>query len=138
MKRLKIVILIIISFASGTMAHAMYNRAAVSDEQRAPLRVVSGQASWYSEQSPGVRPTTANMEIFDDSAMTCAMWDVPFGQKLKVTNIKNGRSVIVRVNDRGPHKRYVRRGRVIDLSKGAFQKLSDPDNGLISVRVQFL
>lgn len=95
-----------------------------------------GQASWYSRTDRGIKKTTANNEIFDDQAMTCAIWGVDFGTHLKVTNRENGKSVIVRVNDRGPHPRFVRQGRVIDLTKAAFMKIADKKQGLIPVRVQ--
>lgn len=97
-----------------------------------------GKASWYSRKSPGIKRTTANMEIFDDEAFTCAMWGVKFNQKLRVTNLDNGRSIIVRVNDRGPHKRYVQHGRIIDLTERAFKHLSPTKKGLINVQVEFL
>ncbi len=98
----------------------------------------AGTASWYSEIDPGVLLTTANMEIFDDTKLACAIWGVPFGTLIKVTNIANGKSVIVRVNDRGPAKRLVRSGRVIDLTKGAFRELADTDEGLIRVQLDIL
>lgn len=97
-----------------------------------------GKASWYSRKSPGIKRTTANMEIFDDEAFTCAMWGAKFNQKLRVTNKANGKSIIVRVNDRGPHKRYVTRGRIIDLTERAFKHLSPTKKGLIDVQVEFL
>ena len=67
--------------------------------------------------------------------MTCAMWDVPFGTQLRVTNLESGRSVVVRVNDRGPNKRL---GRLIDLTQSAFAKIADPARGLTRVRVEVL
>lgn len=70
--------------------------------------------------------------------MTCAMWNVPFGQRIKVTNKDNGKSVIVRVNDRGPHKRYVRKGRIIDLSRGAFRKIASLKKGLVYIELELL
>ena len=97
---------------------------------------MSGEASWYSQTDPGVLLTTANMEIFNDRELTCAIWGVPFGTLIRVTNIANGKSVIVRVNDRGPAKRLVRSGRVIDLTKSAFRNLSDIDRGLIKVKLE--
>ena len=97
-----------------------------------------GKASWYSRTSPGTKNTTANNEIFDDSQMTCAMWGVGFNRKIRVVNLANNKSVIVRVNDRGPSERYVKKGRIIDLSHGAFTKISDPKDGIIEVRVEFL
>ena len=97
-----------------------------------------GQASWYSQKSPGVKKRTANNEIFNDQALTAAMWGVPFNQKVRVTNIDNGKSVIVRINDRGPHKRYHRKGRIIDLTRVAFTRLAHPKKGLVNVRVELL
>lgn len=100
--------------------------------------VFTGLASWYSETDPGMLPTTANLEPFDDSAMTCAMWDVPFHSRWLVTNTQTGRSVVVRVNDRGPNRRLVAQGRVVDLTRAAFEAIADPQEGLISVRLTLL
>ena len=97
-----------------------------------------GVASWYSETDPGILETTANMERFDDSQFTCAIWDVPFNTLIKVKNIENGKSVVVRVNDRGPAKRLVRQGRIIDLTKAAFSRLSSLNRGLIPVEITVL
>ena len=97
-----------------------------------------GQASWYSQQSPGINKYTANNEIFDDSDFTAAMWDVPFNQKVRVTNLANGKSVIVRVNDRGPHQRFVEEGRIIDLTKQAFATIASLDRGLINIELEIL
>ncbi|MDD5040754.1 MAG: septal ring lytic transglycosylase RlpA family protein, partial [Patescibacteria group bacterium] len=93
---------------------------------------------WYSEFSPGIKPTTANMERFNDELMTCAMWNVPFNTVLEVTNLDNGKKIIVRVNDRGPAKRYYRRGRIIDLTLGAFRSIEDPEKGLANVKVRIV
>lgn len=97
---------------------------------------LEGQASWYAEFSPGIRPTTANMEKFSHDDLTCATWGLPFNTILEVTNIRNGRSVLVRVNDRGPAKRLFNKGRVIDLTKAAFSRIDDLDRGLVNVRVR--
>ncbi len=97
---------------------------------------VEGMASWYAEFSPGIRTTTANMEVFNDDELTCAIWHVPFDTILEVTNLQNGKKVMVRVNDRGPAKRLCRQGRVIDLAKAAFQRIADLDEGLINVRIR--
>jgi len=98
----------------------------------------TGKASWYSQKSPGINHRTANNEIFNDKDMTCAIWGVGFNKRIRVTNIANGKTITVRVNDRGPHKRYVRKGRVIDLTRAAFKKISAPDQGLIKVKLEFL
>ncbi|GAA4526038.1 septal ring lytic transglycosylase RlpA family protein [Chelativorans composti] len=73
-----------------------------------------GKASWYALHSK-----TASGERMNPSAMTAAHRSLPFGTKVKVVNPKNGRSVVVRINDRGP---FIR-NRILDLSKGAAAKL---------------
>lgn len=100
--------------------------------------IYKGIASWYSEDDPGVLETTANMERFDDGKFTCAVWDVPFDTILKVTNMENNKYVYVRVNDRGPAKRLVSEGRVIDLTKQAFSRIGDLDTGLIEVKIEIM
>ncbi|HOE27990.1 MAG: septal ring lytic transglycosylase RlpA family protein [Candidatus Aureabacteria bacterium] len=94
-----------------------------------------GIASWYSRSDRGIRKTTANMERFSDKKHTCAAWHLPFNTMLRVTNLQNGKSVIVRVNDRGPAKRLVRKGRIIDLTKAAFLQIADPGDGLIPIQI---
>lgn len=73
-----------------------------------------GSASWYALTSK-----TASGERMNPAAMTAAHRSLPFGSKIRVTNQRNGKSVVVRINDRGP---FIR-GRVIDLSKAAAQQL---------------
>lgn len=92
-----------------------------------------GTASWYSETDPGINIHTANGEVFDDSKLTCASWEYSFGTKLEVTNLNNGKSVVCRVNDRGPHKRLKR---IIDLTQAAFQEIAPLKRGLIKVSVK--
>jgi rare lipoprotein A len=87
----------------------------------------SGRASWYS--LPGNR--TACGEKMNPRAMTAAHRTLPCGTKIKVTNKNNGRSVIVRVNDRGP---FIR-GRVVDVSKAAGQRIGLVATGVAPVRV---
>ena len=140
-RKIQLIILAIFTLTSGTLAHARYQR----EPEPIPVRQVNkvkitrrGKASWYSKRDRGIRRRTANNEVFDDQEMTCAIWGVPFHQKIRVTNLDNGKSVIVRVNDRGPHRRYVRRGRVIDLTKKAFSKIASLKRGLINVEIEFL
>lgn len=101
-------------------------------------KTLQGIASWYSENDPGIKKTTANMEVFDDSQLTCAMWNVPMNALLKVTNLKNKKFVIVRVNDRGPAKRLFAQNRIVDLSQAAFSQIADRGVGLIPVKIEFL
>jgi rare lipoprotein A len=72
-----------------------------------------GRASWYGLKFHGRR--TSNGERFDMNDLTAAHGTLPFGTKVRVRNVANGREVVVRINDRGPHIRH----RIIDLSKAA-------------------
>jgi peptidoglycan lytic transglycosylase len=92
----------------------------------------TGVASWYGKQFHG-RPT-ANGEIYDMYGLTAAHRLMPLGTVVRVTNRENGRSVTVRVNDRGP---FVR-GRILDLSYGAAQKLGMTVNGTATVAIEVL
>jgi rare lipoprotein A len=90
----------------------------------------TGIGSYYGSELHGRR--TASGERFNQSAMTAAHRTAPFGTRLKVTNLSNGRSVLVRVNDRGP---FVR-GRVVDISAGAARQIGMHGRGLARVRVE--
>ncbi|MBN1258426.1 septal ring lytic transglycosylase RlpA family protein, partial [Candidatus Peregrinibacteria bacterium] len=90
----------------------------------------TGQASYYAGRFHG--ETTAAGEIYDASQFTAAHRTHPFGTWLKVTNAENGKSVKVRVNDRGP---YVE-GRIIDLSKAAFESIASLSRGVINVTLE--
>ena len=91
-----------------------------------------GIASWYSQTDPGINIHTANGEVFNDSKLTCASWHYAFGTLLKIENEKNGKSIICRVNDRGPAKRL---NRAVDLTKEAFRRIAFLHQGLIRVSV---
>jgi len=91
-----------------------------------------GTASWYSRSDRGVKKRTASGAIFDHSKKTCASWNLPFGTRVRVTNLQNGRSVVCTVNDRGPSKKLKR---LVDLTKSAFKEIADPKHGLIRVSV---
>lgn len=89
-----------------------------------------GRASYYGAQHQGKR--TASGERFDQNALTAAHRQLPFGTRLLVTNLSNNKTVVVKVNDRGPHTR----GRLIDLSKAAAEQLGMVADGVASVRIQ--
>ncbi len=98
-----------------------------------PIRFqVQGMASWYGPGFDG--NYTANGEVFNQYALTAAHRYLPFGTKVRVTNLDNGRSVVVRINDRGP---FVG-DRVLDLSRGAAQILGTVSSGVSSVRLDIL
>ncbi len=94
--------------------------------------VQKGLASWYGADFHGKR--TSNKEIYNMYAMTAAHKTLPFGTYVKVTNLDNGRSVVVRINDRGP---FVK-GRIIDLSYAAAKKLGMSSEGVVPVKVKVL
>ena len=101
-----------------------------------PKRVYAGLASYYGPGFHGKR--TASGETFDQRAMTAAHRTLPLGTVVRVTNLENGRSVVVRINDRGPYGRNVRKGTIIDLSRGAAQRLRFIKDGLVRVTVEVL
>ena len=92
-----------------------------------------GKASFYTVKSSGL--VTANGERYNEDAFTCASLDYKFNTLLKVTNIENGKVVIVRVNDTGGFKKY---GRIIDLSKGAFSQIANLRQGIIKVKIEVI
>ena len=91
-----------------------------------------GQASWYGPGFHGRR--TASGEVFNQNALTAAHRSLPFGTKVKVTNLRNGRSVIVRINDRGPYAG----GRIVDLSAAAAGVIGMKSSGVAPVSMQIL
>jgi len=88
-----------------------------------------GVASWYGEDFDGQQ--TASGEVFDADSLTAAHPSLPFQTRLKVTNLANGRSVVVRVNDRGPAN-----GRLIDLSEAAAERLGMKSRGFARVELR--
>ena len=91
-----------------------------------------GLASWYGDDFHG--RLTANGEVFDMGSLTAAHPTLPLGSYVRVTNLGNGRAVVVKVNDRGP----VVAGRIIDLSYGAAQVLQFQQRGLQKVRLDLV
>lgn len=91
--------------------------------------IIEGKASYYGPKFHG--KTTANGEKMDKYGLTCAHRTYPFGTMLEVTNLSTGRSVIVRVNDRGPYAGK----RVIDISQEAAKKIKMIQKGVQRVRV---
>lgn len=87
----------------------------------------TGTASWYGPGFHGRK--TASGERFNQYAMTAAHKTLPLGSRVKVTNLKTNKSIVVKINDRGP---YVG-GRIIDLSKGAAQALGINGTGKVSI-----
>ena len=146
-------VLVVFVFVSGCASLSSSGKVSLYDrryeggegssgmEHRAPLARLSpevsskeleGIASWYGPDFHGRR--TANGEIYNMYGMTAAHKTLPFDTMLRVTNLENGRSVVVRVNDRGPYAK----GRIIDLSKSAAEKLQMIGPGTARVRLEVL
>jgi peptidoglycan lytic transglycosylase len=114
-----------------------YNNSATAKEvsfrqKRTPKPYQVGKASWYGKRFHG--RTTASGEPYDMFQFTAAHRQLPLGTLVKVTNLSNGKSVVVRVNDRGP----VPRSRIIDLSYGAVRIIGKPGRGLETVRLDIV
>lgn len=122
MRQYKLIFLVLVILAAGRLSSA------------GPLT-----ASWYDRAScikESGQAKMANGKELDDEVLSAASWDYPFGTVLQVTNLQNNKKVMVIVTDRGPSRRLYRQGRVIDLSKGAFKKISRLENGVIPVKIE--
>ena len=102
----------------------------VIEEREKYTHFQTGMASYYGGSWHGKK--TANGEIFNENSLTAAHKTLPFGTKVKVTNLDNGKSVVVRINNRGPYSK----GRVIDLSKVAFSKIASTSKGVTRVKLE--
>ncbi len=110
----------------ATQSHSLL---AASQESKSAFRQV-GVASWYG---PGFHGrTTASGERFDQNDLTAAHRKLPLGSEVRVTNLENGRTITVEINDRGPYAK----GRVLDLSKAAARKLGMVEDGVAKVRIE--
>lgn len=112
-------------FVPETIMESTVNTSSVEYINRGTMK-----ASWYGPKFHG--KLTANGEIYDQMALTAAHKSLKFGTLLKVTNPKNGNSVIVRINDRGP---YIG-DRELDLSKGAAIKLGLLEKGVARMKIE--
>ena len=121
------VILVLIAILVGAFLSSCAKKTVMR-----PKHSAEGHASWYG---PGFHGrTTANGERYNQYAMTAAHKKLPFNTKVRVINLNNNKSVIVRINDRGP---FIR-GRIIDLSKKAAKEIAMLDSGTAPVRIETL
>ena len=115
------------------MNHRVLNQnRKVNQNQENVGHVFYGKASYYGPKYHGKK--TASGEIFNQYALTAAHKTLPFGTRCRVTNQKNGKQVVVRINDRGP---FVE-GRVLDLSYGAAKAVDAIGDGVFDVKVEIL
>ena len=95
-------------------------------------RISTGVVSWYGDKFHGRK--TASGEKYDKHELTAAHKSLPFGTKVKVTNIRNGKSVVVEINDRGPYAK----SRVLDLSQAAFSEIGHTNTGVMKVEYEII
>ena len=124
MKRLALASMLILAACGGGDHHARVQ------EPHHETSLYRGYATFYSESQ-----ATASGERFDKHALTAAHRTLKLGTRVRVTNQKNGRSVVVRINDRGP---YGNKGRIIDLSEAAAKQLDMIDAGTAPVTLEVL
>jgi rare lipoprotein A len=117
-----------LAFASLVLSPALAEEP--SDKSDSNSLVIEGEASYYGGEFHGKK--TATGEIFDQNKMTAASKELPLGSKATVTNEETGKSVDVKINDRGPYAD----GRVLDVSKGAAKRLDMLDDGTAPVKIE--
>jgi rare lipoprotein A len=126
----------------GGTAHLRAQGAAISDvpdadpsryARKKPVLVLVGSASYYADSLAGNH--TASGEVYDPSRRTAASRDLPFGTVVRVIRRDSGRSVLVRINDRGP---FANRKRILDLSRAAAEELDMIDSGVVKIRAEVL
>lgn len=127
---------IVITADVSQMAREIKSKSNREDEEKEDSDVKkeykSVVASFYGQYFQG--KTTANGETFDMNELTAAHKTLPLGTVAKITNLENNKSVIVRINDRGP---YIE-GREIDLSQSSFAKIGKLGKGLLKVNIEVL
>lgn len=123
-----------IRFASKTHTTFSTTSKNISLENKQPnnQKIERGNASFYHDKFEGL--ATANGEVFSQKLLTAAHKTLPFGTFVKVTRVSNGKSVIVRINDRGPFAE----GRIIDLSRAAAEKLELINAGVAEVVIEII
>jgi rare lipoprotein A len=127
-------LILLMAIAVGCTAKTARREQPEPDSRTDVVRTLRGKAVFYGDKWHGRK--TASGERFSQRKMTAAHRSLPFGTRVRVTNLSNGRSVVVKINDRGPFGRD--RSRIIDLSKAAAKSLDFIDSGWARVRVEVL
>lgn len=127
----------IISIFLFSLNACVANQFVPKAKVKPPVPVVTktyhGKASWYEIKCNGGTHTASGIPL-RDYAMTAAHKTLPMGTRVRVTNTKNGKSVVVKITDRGP---YIK-GRIIDVTKGVAKKLGFIHTGVVSCKVEVL
>ena len=135
MKKLILAIVIAIALigcSSTNKKTVSYPKSHINSSKFKLNKAIKGKASWYGDYFHGKK--TASGEKYNMHNLTAASKTLPFGTIVKVENLSNGKSVKVKINDRGP---YVE-GRMIDLSRASFKKIAPLGAGVIDVEVTIL
>ena len=127
-----------LAIAGALMLPSCASQATASNRFSGPTEwkvssVQHGQASWYGTRCNG-GTRTASGERLSNQAATAAHKTLPMGTQVRVTNMSNGKSEVVRINDRGPYTK----GRVIDVTEGVAQRLGFLARGTVGVKVEVL
>lgn len=120
------------SLAQSTGPQAPADAVPATAATAEPVKTTRGKLSYYGRRFEG--RLTASGESFDPDALTMAHRSLPFGTRVRVTNRKNGKSVVVRVNDRGPAVR----GRIGDVSLAAARRLGMLERGVVEAKLEVL
>lgn len=123
---MKILIFILFTFFSNVSGEAVK-----IEDKPVNTKIVNGKATYYASKFHGRRTTSG--EVFSNNKMTAAHLKLPFGTLVTVTNTDNGRSVEVRINDRGPHSKYY----IIDLSQAAAKQLGFYGKGVGNIEMAY-
>lgn len=123
---------ILFTSCSTAVKFTSANTTKYDDKNTETVTVMYGKASYYGTEYEG--KSTANGDTFSNREYTAAHKSLPFGSMVRVTNIANNKSVIVKINDRGPYAP----GRVIDLSRKAAEELDMIRAGVIDVKIELL
>lgn len=116
--------------ANATNRVPLLSKESLLAKNSSSIAVTEGKASFYSDEFHGRK--TANGETFNMDKLTAAHPSLPFGTWVKVTNLRNGKDVVVRINDRGPFTK----GRIIDLSISAAKEIGIIKSGTVQVKLE--
>jgi rare lipoprotein A len=131
------IVLLVLTLVFAFDAHARIAWAGDREPARRRVaRVQTGYATFLAKSFHG--DESASGEIFDRRKLVAAHRSLPFGTRVRVTNLENGRSVVVRIIDRGPYGQNFREGTIIDLSRAAATRLAMVEDGQVWVRVRVL
>ena len=125
-------LILALAMLAGACTPTQTKKTSTGARPQLPPGVQVGMASWYGGKHHG--GPTASGERFDKNSLTAAHRTLKMGTRVKVIRKKNNRSVVVRINDRGPYSK----GRIIDLSEAAARALDMIDDGIAQVRIEVL